>query len=55
MFDLYEAVTNRIMEQMENGVIPWHKGWTGTYQGAISLGSLRAAVSPTPRARRTPF
>lgn len=36
MFDIYAAVTDRIMEQMENGVIPWHKGWTGTYQGAIS-------------------
>jgi len=25
--DLYQEVTNRIMEQLENGVIPWEKPW----------------------------
>jgi len=25
--DLYQEVTNRIMEQLENGIIPWKKPW----------------------------
>lgn len=35
-FDIYEAVTSRIIEQLEQGVIPWHKPWTGIQSGAIS-------------------
>lgn len=27
--NLYEVVTNKIIEQLEKGVIPWHKPWTG--------------------------
>ncbi len=26
-FDIYEEVTNRIIKQLENGIIPWHKPW----------------------------
>lgn len=26
-FDIHEAVTNRILEQLEQGVIPWNKPW----------------------------
>ena len=26
-FDIYEEVTNRIIKQLEQGVIPWHKPW----------------------------
>ena len=26
-FDIYEEVTNRIIKQLEGGVIPWHKPW----------------------------
>jgi len=25
--DLYQEVTNRIMEQLESGIIPWEKPW----------------------------
>lgn len=25
-----EIITNRILEQLENGVVPWHKPWIGT-------------------------
>ena len=25
--DIYAEVTSRIMQQMENGVIPWRKSW----------------------------
>ena len=27
MFDIYEHVTNRIIEQLEKGIIPWRKPW----------------------------
>lgn len=26
-FDIYEAVTNRIIDQLEKGVVPWRKPW----------------------------
>ena len=26
---VYEMVTDRIIEQLENGVIPWKKPWNG--------------------------
>ena len=35
-FDIYEMVTNMIIEQLEKGVVPWKKGWTGSWDGAIS-------------------
>lgn len=27
--NIYEIITSRIIEQMENGIIPWHKPWVG--------------------------
>lgn len=35
-FDIYEAVTARIIEQLEQGIIPWKKPWAGMRDGAIS-------------------
>ena len=35
-FDIYEAVTERIITEMEKGIIPWHKPWFGTQEGAWS-------------------
>ena len=35
-FDIYAAVTERIIQQLEQGLIPWEKPWTGTQGGAIS-------------------
>lgn len=29
-FDLYQEITDRIMAEMENGIIPWEKPWTGS-------------------------
>ncbi len=34
--NVYEMVTNRIIEQLENGVIPWEKPWTGVRDGAYN-------------------
>ena len=28
--DIYAEITNRIMEQMEGGIIPWQKPWVGS-------------------------
>lgn len=28
--NVYDMVTSRILEQLEQGIIPWHKPWTGT-------------------------
>ena len=36
MKDLYTEIANRIIEQMEGGVIPWRKPWSGRPDGAIS-------------------
>jgi len=35
-FDVYAAVTDRIIQQMEKGIIPWEKPWGGIAGGAIS-------------------
>ena len=35
-FNIYEEITNRIIEQLENGVIPWHKPWHGLTSGAYN-------------------
>lgn len=35
-FDIYAAVTNRIIQQMEQGCVPWTKPWTGVQNAAIS-------------------
>ena len=34
--DVYGVITDRIIEQLKKGVIPWEKPWTGTQSGAIS-------------------
>jgi len=28
-FDLYQEVTDRIISELENGIIPWHRPWIG--------------------------
>lgn len=33
---VYEMITERIIEQLENGVIPWQKLWSGTHSGAYN-------------------
>lgn len=41
MFDIYEEVTSRIVAQLDQGVIPWKKPWTGTPDGAVAHKTLR--------------
>lgn len=33
---VYEMVTDRMLEQLEKGFIPWQKPWTGTQSGAYN-------------------
>lgn len=35
-FNIYEEITNRIIEQLENNIIPWHKPWSGICGGAYN-------------------
>ena len=35
-FNIYEEITNRIIEQLENNIIPWHKPWSGISGGAYN-------------------
>ena len=34
--DIYQEVTDRIIAELENGIIPWNKPWCGVRSGAIS-------------------
>ena len=34
--DVYEMVTDRIIEQLEQGVISWEKPWGGVIDGAYN-------------------
>ena len=40
--NVYEMVTERIIEQLENGVIPWEKPWTGVRSGAFNRVSKKS-------------
>lgn len=31
--NVYEMVTDRIIEQLEKGIIPWQRPWTGVRDG----------------------
>lgn len=41
-FDIYEEVTKRILDQLDQGIIPWHKPWTGSQEGAYNYVSKKA-------------
>ena len=34
--NVYESVTNRIIEQLENNIVPWEKPWGGTLDSAFN-------------------
>lgn len=35
-FNIYQEITNRIIEQLEQGYIPWMKPWSGVKDGAFN-------------------
>lgn len=35
-FNIYEEITNKIIDQLEDGIIPWHKPWSGVMGGAYN-------------------
>lgn len=39
--NVYEIVTERIINELENGIIPWEKPWTGVSSGAYSRATGR--------------
>ena len=39
--DVYQMVTDKIVAKMEEGYIPWHKGWRGGRSGAYNRVSLK--------------
>ena len=34
--EIYNKVAQRIIEELENGIIPWHQPWFGTVSGPFS-------------------
>lgn len=41
MLDIYSAITDRIIEALEQGTIPWRKPWVGGNSGCISYSTGR--------------
>lgn len=39
--NVYQMVTDRIIEQLEQGIIPWERPWTGVRAGAFNRVSKR--------------
>ena len=39
--NVYERITQAIIEQLDNGIIPWQRPWTGTADGAINYVTRR--------------
>ena len=35
--DIYQVVTNRIMDQLDSGIIPWHKPWIASGSAVIHI------------------
>ena len=39
--DVYQIVTDKILEQMAKGIVPWQKPWHGGLEGAVSYATGR--------------
>lgn len=39
--DVYKMVTDRIVEELEKGTVPWQRGWSGAADGAYNYVSKR--------------
>ena len=35
-FDIYESITGKILELLEQGIVPWRRPWHGGLEGAKS-------------------
>lgn len=35
-FNVYQMVTDKVIEQMNKGIIPWYRPWNGVADGAIN-------------------
>ena len=44
--NVYQIVTDRIIAELENGIIPWEKPWTGVRSGAYSRATGRPYSTP---------
>ena len=40
--NVYQMVTDRVIEQMQQGIIPWHRPWTGAADGAMNYVTRRS-------------
>lgn len=40
--DVYQMVTDRIIEQMQKGIVPWQKGWYNIMNGAFNRTTKKA-------------
>ena len=41
MLDIYATITDRIIDALEAGTVPWHKPWSGGSSGCISFSTGR--------------
>lgn len=45
MNKVYEIVTDRLIEEMKNGIIPWNKPWTGGEAWSRSTGKGYSVIN----------
>ena len=43
--NVYQMVTDRVIEQMKKGIIPWQRPWNGTADGAINYVTRKPCCS----------
>ena len=42
--NVYQMVTDRIMEQLKQNIIPWHKPWVGRLMGGEAINYVSRRV-----------
>lgn len=42
--DIYQEITNRIIEEMEKGELPWQKAWNGKVGAALVASPVNGAT-----------
>lgn len=42
--NVYDMVTTRIIAELEDGIIPWEKPWTGVRSGAYNRVSKKPCI-----------